>query len=149
MSITDEAGIVSHKWWNLYDKTWVLIAEVSGKGPSGILPKSSGSSGPSLSQRARGLVESLNIPAAEMASVVVTGGIGNALGGWANKSVDKAMLLRGEKFPRVVFHLVILYLCKADLEKASKCVQQFISLLPSFLASDDDQSKNRLHYFIW
>lgn len=146
MFASDEAGVMDDKWWNLYDKTWVLVTEVSGKGPSKVLPKNSSLSGPSLGQRARGLVESLNIPAAEMAAVVVAGGISNALGSKAN---NKAMLLRGEKLPRVVFHLVLLYLCKADLEKASKCVQQFISLLPSLLTSDDDQSKNRLQYFIW
>jgi hypothetical protein len=41
-----------------------------------------------------------------------------------------------------------MYLCKAGLENASKCVQQFISLLPS-LISEDDQCKNRLHFLIW
>ncbi|XP_073009112.1 BEACH domain-containing protein B-like isoform X3 [Typha latifolia] len=100
--------------------------------------------GPSFGQRARGLVESLYIPAAEMAAVVVSGGLGNALGGKVNKNVDKATMLRGERCPRVILHLVILYLCKASLESASRCVQQFISLLPSLLTSDDDQSKNRL-----
>lgn len=141
--------MLEDEWWSLYDKTWVLITEMSGKGPGKVLPKSS--TAPSLSQRARGLVESLNIPAAEMAAVVVAGGIGigSALSGKTNKSIDKAMLLRGEKFPRIVFHLVILYLRKAGLEKASRCVQQFIFLLPSLLTADDDQSKNRLQYFIW
>lgn len=147
-----ESDLNDAKWCTLYDKIWFLISEISGKGQSKVFSKTaSSSSGPSLSQRARGLVESLNIPAAEMAAVVVAGagGIGNALGGKTNKLIDKAMLLRGEKFPRVVFHLVIFYVCKASLEKASKCVQQFTSLLPSLLSSDDEHSKNRLHYFIW
>lgn len=149
MSTTEEFDGMKDEWWDLYDKTWILMSEMNGKGPSRMLPKGSAVGGPSFGQRARGLVESLNIPAAEMAAVVVSGGIGNALGGKVNKHVDKAMLLRGEKCPRVLFHLVILYLCKAGLESASRCVQQFISLLPTLLTSDDDQSRNKLHFFIW
>lgn len=147
-SIAVEDDKANDGWWDLYDKTWILIGALNGKGPSK-MPKASNTGGPSFGQRARGLVESLNIPAAEMAAVVVSGGITNALGGKTNKYIDKAMLLRGEKCPRVIFHLVILYLCKADLESASRCVQQFISLLPLLLTSDDDQSKNRLHFYIW
>lgn len=114
-----------------------------------MLPRSSQSVAPSLGQRARGLVESLNIPAAEMAAVVVSGGISNALAGKPNKPVDKAMLLRGEKCPRIVFRLIILYLCKSSLERASRCVQQIIPLLPCLLTADDEQSKSRLQLFIW
>ncbi|XP_073008552.1 BEACH domain-containing protein B isoform X1 [Typha latifolia] len=145
----DEDNIMQEEWWDLYDKIWILIGEVNGKGLNKNIPKNSTIGLPSFGQRARGLVESLNIPAAEMAAVVVSGGLGNALGGKVNKNVDKAMMLRGERCPRVILHLVILYLCKASLESASRCVQQFISLLPSLLTSDDDQSKNRLHFFIW
>lgn len=141
--------IVDGKWWNLYDDLWTIICEMNGKGPSKVLPKSSSAVGPSLGQRARGLVESLNIPAAEVAAVVVSGGIGSALGGKPNKSIDKAMLLRGERFPRIVLRLVILYLCKSSLQRASRCVQQVILLLPSLLAADDEQSKSRLQLFIW
>ncbi|THU62740.1 hypothetical protein C4D60_Mb01t08320 [Musa balbisiana] len=148
-SIAVEDDKANDGWWDLYDKTWILIGALNGKGPSKMPIKASNMGGPSFGQRARGLVESLNIPAAEMAAVVVSGGITNALGGKTNKYIDKAMLLRGEKCPRVIFHLVILYLCKADLESASRCVQQFISLLPLLLTSDDDQSKNRLHFYIW
>lgn len=122
---------------------------MNGKGPSKTLPKSTSFGGPSLGQRARGLVESLNIPAAEMAAVVVSGGLGNALGGKSSKNVDKAMILRGEKCPRVVFRLVVLYLCRASLQRASRGVQQVIPLLPSLLLSDDEQSRNRLQLFIW
>ncbi|KAF5183051.1 Beach domain-containing protein b [Thalictrum thalictroides] len=139
----------SDRWWNLYDKIWLIIAEMNGKGPSRMLPKSSSSGGPSLGQRARGLVESLNVPAAEMAAVVVSGSIGSALGGKPNKTSDKAMILRGEKCPRIVFRLVILYLCKSSLERASKCVQQVISLLPCLLTADDEHSKSRLQLFVW
>lgn len=146
---TDGEGIIDDNWWILYDNLWIIITEMNGKGPSKTLPKSSSSVGPSFGQRARGLVESLNIPAAEMAAVVVSGGIGNALGGKPNKNVDKAMLLRGEKCPRIVFRLVILYLCRSSLERASRCVQQFVSLLPCLLATDDEQSKIRLQLFIW
>ncbi|KAK2977991.1 hypothetical protein RJ640_023529 [Escallonia rubra] len=137
------------EWWNIYDNLWIIISELNGRGPSKMLPKSSSVVGPTLSQRARGLVESLNIPAAEMAAVVVSGGISNALGGKPNKNVDKAMLLRGEKCPRIVFRLVILYLCKSSLERASRCVQQVIPLLPCLLTADDEQSKSRLQLFIW
>lgn len=115
-----------------------------------MLPRSLSNVVPSLSQRARGLVESLNIPAAEMAAVVVPGGIiSNALVGKSNKTVDKAMLLRGEKCPRIVYRLMVLYLCKSSLERASQCVQQVIPLLPCLLIADDDQSKSRLQLFIW
>ncbi|KAH7567643.1 hypothetical protein JRO89_XS07G0111300 [Xanthoceras sorbifolium] len=146
--ITSEDVIVDDKWWDIYDDLWIIISEMNGKGPSKMLPKSTSLVAPSFGQRARGLVESLNIPAAEMAAVVVSGGIGSALGGKPTKNVDKAMLLRGERFPRIVFRLVILYLCQASLERASRCVQQVIPLLPSLLASDDEQSKGRLQLFI-
>ncbi|GAV66852.1 WD40 domain-containing protein/Beach domain-containing protein/Laminin_G_3 domain-containing protein [Cephalotus follicularis] len=147
-SITSEYDTMDDKWWHLYDNVWIIISEMNGKGPSKMLSKLSSPVGASLGQRARGLVESLNIPAAEMAAVVVAGGIGNALGGKPGKNVDKAMLLRGDRCPRIVFRLVILYLCKASLERASRCVQQIISLLPSLLAVDDELSKNRLQLFI-
>ncbi|OIW14558.1 hypothetical protein TanjilG_14944 [Lupinus angustifolius] len=111
---------IEEKWWNLYDKLWAVISKMNGKGPSNMLPKSSSFAGPSLGQRARGLVESLNIPAAEVAAVVVSGGIGTALSGKPNKIVDKAMILRGERCPRIIYRLVILYLCKSSLERASR-----------------------------
>ncbi|XP_050124229.1 BEACH domain-containing protein B-like isoform X1 [Malus sylvestris] len=147
--ISNADDIVNDQWWNLYDNLWIIISEMNGKGPSKMSPKPSPSAGPSLGQRARGLVESLNIPAAEVAAVVVSGGIGSALGGKPNKNVDKAMLLRGERCPRIIFRLVILYLCRSSLERASRCVQQVISLLPCLLAADDEQSKSRLQLFIW
>lgn len=146
---TNEVEKIDDEWWNLCDNIWSAIGEMNGKGTSKMLPRSSQSVAPSLSQRARGLVESLNIPAAEMAAVVVSGGISNALAGKPNKPVDKAMLLRGEKCPRIVFRLIILYLCKSSLERASRCVQQIIPLLPCLLTADDEQSKSRLQLFIW
>ncbi|KAL3340220.1 hypothetical protein AABB24_028710 [Solanum stoloniferum] len=146
---TNEVEKIDDEWWSLCDNIWSAISEMNGKGPSKMLPRSSQSVAPSLSQRARGLVESLNIPAAEMAAVVVSGGISNALAGKPNKPVDKAMLLRGEKCPRIVFRLIILYLCKSSLERASRCVQQIIPLLPCLLTADDEQSKSRLQLFIW
>ncbi|KAM7514487.1 hypothetical protein LguiA_004070 [Lonicera macranthoides] len=147
--VTNERNNIGDDWWNIYDKLWIIISEMNGKGPSKTLPKSSAAVGPSFGQRARGLVESLNIPAAEMAAVVVSGGISNALVGKPNKLVDKAMVLRGEKCPRIVFRLLIQYLCKASLERASRCVQQVIPLLPCLLTADDEQSKSRLQLFIW
>ncbi|KAL5145273.1 BEACH domain-containing protein B [Glycine soja] len=111
---------IEEKWWNLYDKLWVVISKMNGKGPGNMLPKPSSFAGPSLGQRARGLVESLNIPAAEVAAVVVAGGIGTALAAKPNKNVDKAMVLRGERCPRIIYRLVILYLCKSSLERASQ-----------------------------
>lgn len=84
-----------------------------------------------------------------MAAVVVSGGISNALVGKMNKIVDKAMLLRGEKCPRVVYRLVVVYLCKSSLVRCSRCVQQIIPVLPYLLTADDEQSKNRLQLFIW
>lgn len=146
--MTSGEVIPTDNWWNLFDNIWVVISEMNGMGPSKTGLRNSASVGPSLGQRARGLVESLNIPAAEMAAVV-SGGIGNALSGKPNKNVDKAMALRGERCPRIVFRLLILYLCRSSLERALRCVQQFTSLLPCFLATDDEQSKSRLQLFIW
>lgn len=139
--------MANETWWNIYDYLWTVICEMNGKGPNKMSSKSS-AAGPSIGQRARGLVESLNIPAAEMAAVVVSGGIGNALSGKPNKNADKAMLLRGERCPRILFRLVILYLCRSSLERASQCVQHVILLLPSLLVTDDEQSKSRLQLFI-
>uniref|UniRef100_A0A0E0E5B8 BEACH domain-containing protein n=1 Tax=Oryza meridionalis TaxID=40149 RepID=A0A0E0E5B8_9ORYZ len=110
----------SEDWWNFFDKVWDLICNLNGKGPNKLLPKGPNIEVPSLGQRARGLVESLNVPATEMAAAVVSGGIGTALGAKINRFSEKATLLREEIFPRVFFHLVILYLCKAGLENASK-----------------------------
>lgn len=139
---------ISDEWWNIYDNIWIIISEMNGKGLSRMLPKSSSPAVPSLSQRARGLVESLNIPAAEMAAAV-SGGISNALVGKPNKSVDKAMLLRSEKCSRFVNRLTVLYLCKSSLERASRCVQHVVPMLPFLLTADDEQSKSRLQLFIW
>ncbi|KAG8369183.1 hypothetical protein BUALT_Bualt15G0124700 [Buddleja alternifolia] len=144
----NEEEKIADEWWNIYDNLWIIISEMNGKGPSKMLPRSSSFMAPSLGQRARGLVESLNIPAAEMAAVV-SGGISSALVGKPNKTVDKAMLLRGEKCSRFVYRLLILYLCRSSLERASGCVQQVIPILPFFLTSDDEQSKSRLQLFIW
>lgn len=146
--VTSEDDKFGEDWWHIYDKLWVVISEMHGKGPSK-MPKSSSAVGPSFGQRARGLVESLNIPAAEMAAVVVSGGISNALVGKPSKIVDKAMLLRGEKCPKIVYRLVILYLCKSSLERCSRCAQQVIPVLPCLLTADDEQSKSRLQLFIW
>ncbi|XP_054792696.1 BEACH domain-containing protein B isoform X2 [Prosopis cineraria] len=148
-SILDEDDRIEEKWWNLYDNLWTAVSEMNGKGHNKLLPKSTSFTGPSLGQRARGLVESLNIPAAEVAAVVVSGGIGTALGAKPKLNVDKAMVLRGERFPRIIFRLVILYLCKASLERALQCVQQVVSLLPCFLTADDEPSKSRLQLVIW
>ncbi|XP_076899562.1 BEACH domain-containing protein B isoform X2 [Bidens hawaiensis] len=147
--VLDEVEDIDESWWNLYDKLWVVISEMHGKGPSRFLEKSTSTVGPSFGQRARGLVESLNIPAAEMAAVVVSGGISNAFGGKSHKVIDKAMLLRPEKCSRIAFRLMVVYLCKSSLERASKCVQQFIPILPCLLTADDEQSKSRLQLFIW
>lgn len=63
--------------------------------------------------------------------------------------MDKSFRMRGEKCPRVVFRLVLLYLFEADLEAASRSVQQFLALLPAFLSTDSEQNKNRLHLLLW
>ncbi|KAL9252927.1 BEACH domain-containing protein [Drosera capensis] len=141
---TPEDVITDEGWWNLYDNIWILISQLNGNGPSKTLSKTASTSGSSFGQRARGFVESLNIPAAEMAAAVVTAGFGNALGGKPSKTIDKAMLLMGGKCPRIVLHLVALYLCRASLERASQFVQQLILLIPTLLISDDEPSKNRL-----
>lgn len=121
---------------------------MNGKGPSKSLPRSSSFLMPSLSQRARGLVESLNIPAAEMAAAV-SGGISSALVGKPYKAVDKAIILRGERCLRFVNRLIIIYLCRSSLERASRCVQQVVPILPLLLTVDDEQSKSRLQLLLW
>lgn len=148
-AILEEDEKIEEKWWNVYDNVWEVISKMNGKGQGKLLPKSSSFTGPSLGQRARGLVESLNIPAAEVAAAVVSGGIGTALGAKPKLNVDKAMVLRGERFPRIIFRLVVLYLCKASVERASQCVQRMVSLLPCFLTADDEPSKSRLQLVIW
>ncbi|PWZ18278.1 BEACH domain-containing protein B [Zea mays] len=141
---------VSDDWWSFFDKVWSIIRHLNGKGPSKFIPKDPNVEVASLGQRARGLVESMNVPAAEKVAVVSGGGgIGTALGIKVNRFAEKATTSREEIIPRIFFHLVILYLCKAGLENASKCVIQFMSLLPILLISEDDQSKNKLHFLIW
>lgn len=141
---------VSDDWWIFFDKVWSIIRHLNGKGPSKFIPKDPNVEVASLGQRARGLVESMNVPAAEKVAVVSGGGgIGTALGIKVNRFAEKATTSREEIIPRIFFHLVILYLCKAGLENASKCVIQFMSLLPILLISEDDQSKNKLHFLIW
>ncbi|KAL6603651.1 hypothetical protein ACP70R_044012 [Stipagrostis hirtigluma subsp. patula] len=140
---------VSDDWWSFFDKVWNIICNLIGKGPSKLLPKSPNVEVATLGQRARGLVESLNVPAAERAAVIVPGGIGTALGAKANTFSDKATTSREAIVPRVFFHLVVLYLCKAGLEKVSKLILQFTSLFPTLVISEDDQSKNKMHFFIW
>lgn len=141
---------VSDDWWNFFDKVWSIIRNLNGKGPSKFIPKDPNVDVASLGQRARGLVESMNIPAAEKAAVVYRGGgIDTPLGIKMNRFTEKTTTPREEIIPRIFFHLVILYLCKAGLENASKCVLQFVSLLPILLISEDDQSKNKLHFLIW
>ncbi|KAJ1260421.1 hypothetical protein BS78_10G231000 [Paspalum vaginatum] len=138
---------VSDDWWSFFDKVWSIICNLNGKGPSKFLPKDPNVEVAPLGQRTRGLVESMNVPAAEKAGV--SGGISTALGVKMNRFAVKTTTSREEIVPRVFFHLVILYLCKAGLENASKCVLQFMSLLPILLISEDEQSKNKLHFLIW
>ena len=140
---------ISDDRWSFFDKVWSIICNLNGKGPSKLLQKDPNVEVASLEQRPCGLVESVNVPAAEKGAVVVSGGIGTALGVKANRFAEKTITSREEIIPRVFFHLVILYLCKAGSENASKCVLQFMSLLPILLMSEDDQSKNKLHFFIW
>ncbi|EPS68659.1 hypothetical protein M569_06109, partial [Genlisea aurea] len=143
-----QSGKIPDDFWNIYDKLWVLIGKMNGKESSMVLSRSSSSAVPSLTQRARGLVESLNIPAAEMAAAV-SGGISSALVGKSSKNIDRAMQLRGEGCSRFVNRLLIFYLCRSSLERASECVQQVVPVLPFLLAVDDEQSKSRLQFFIW
>lgn len=140
---------VSDDWWSFFDKVWRIICNLNGKGPSKLLQKDPNVEVASLGQRPRGWVESVNVPASEKAAVVVPGGIGTALAVKMNIFAEKTTTSRDEIIPRVFFHLVILYLCKAGSGNVSKCVLQFMSLLPILLISDDDQSKNKLHFLIW
>ncbi|KAJ7525246.1 hypothetical protein O6H91_17G043300 [Diphasiastrum complanatum] len=134
--------------WHLYDSLWSLLTafySAQSRAGTGVAP-----AGPTLGQRARGLVESLNVPASEMAAAVVSGGLGSVVGiNLPIRLVDKAIKLRAEKCPRVVFRLVLLYLYKADLQAASHCVQQFISILPGIFSPENEAMKNRLHLFLW
>ncbi|KAF8687356.1 hypothetical protein HU200_043042 [Digitaria exilis] len=140
---------VSDDWWSFFDKVWIIICNLNGKGPSKLLQKDPNVEVASLGQRPRGWVESVNVPASEKAAVVVPGGIGTALAVKMTIFAEKTTTSRDEIIPRVFFHLVILYLCKAGSGNVSKCVLQFMSLLPILLISEDDQSKNKLHFLIW
>ncbi|TKW23149.1 hypothetical protein SEVIR_4G274600v4 [Setaria viridis] len=135
---------VSDDWWSFFDKVWSIICNLNRKGPSKLLQKD-----PNVDVASLGLMESVNVPTPEKAAVVVSEGIGTALGVKTNRFTEKTIMSREEIIPRVFFHLVILYLCKAGSENASKCVLQFMSLLPILLISEDDQSKNKLHFLIW
>ncbi|CAL5041322.1 unnamed protein product [Urochloa decumbens] len=118
-------------------------------GPSKLPQKDPNIEVASLGQKPCGLVESVNAPAPEKVATIVSGGIGTTLGVKMNRFAEKTITSREEIIPRLFFHLVILYLCKAESENASKCVLQFMSLLPILLISEDDQSKNKLHFLIW
>lgn len=142
-ALCSELREITNEHWCIYDRMWSLLRDINGKG------KGETSTAPSLGQRARGLVESINIPAAEMAAAVVAGGLGAVVSMNPSKLIDKAIKLRGDRFPRVAFHLVLLYIHRASFEAASSCVQQFVVLLPVFLALENDQSKNRLQLFLW
>jgi hypothetical protein len=91
------------------------------------------------------------MPAAEMAVAVVSSGLGVVgISSSINKQQgEKTSRLRGERCPRVVFRLVLLYLYHADLESTSRCVQQFLALLPVFLSTESEQNKNRLQLLLW
>ncbi|KAH9329817.1 hypothetical protein KI387_001925, partial [Taxus chinensis] len=144
----NEDIVIEDHCWHLYDNVWTLISDMNGIGTSKRIVETK-TIGPSLGQRARGLVESLNMPAAEMAAAVVSGGLAGVVNINTNKLVDKAIRLRGEKFPRIIFRLVLLYVYKSDLEGASRCAQHFVSLLPRLFLNDNEQIKNRLQLFIW
>ncbi|CAK9883045.1 unnamed protein product [Sphagnum jensenii] len=139
------------EYWRLYDKVWSLLIAMNGRGAAAnrgnfVLPPTSG---PTFGQRARGLVESLNIPASEIAAAVVSGGLGVVSIGSFAKVLDKSSRSRGERCPRVVLRLVLLYLFEADLDAAKRCVQQFIALLPAFFSTESEQNKNRLQLLLW
>jgi hypothetical protein len=139
------------EYWRLYDKVWSLLIAMNGRGAAAnrgnfVLPPTSG---PTFGQRARGLVESLNIPASEIAAAVVSGGLGVVNIGSFAKVLDKSSRSRGERCPRVVLRLVLLYLFEADLDAAKRCVQQFIALLPAFFSTESEQNKNRLQLLLW
>ncbi|XP_024540202.1 BEACH domain-containing protein B isoform X1 [Selaginella moellendorffii] len=130
----------------LYDQVWDLLSAINGIGQGGA---STSTAGPTFGQRARGLVESLNLPAAEVAAVV-TGGLGSVgINVPSSKPNEKAMKLRGEKFSRLAFRLVLVYLYRAGLEAVLLSVQQFLPLVPGFLSSDSDQNKGQLYLAIW
>ncbi|CAL5040017.1 unnamed protein product [Urochloa decumbens] len=128
---------------------WSIVCNLNGKGPSKLPQKDPNIEVASLGQKPCGLVESVNVPAPEKVATIVSGGIGTTLGVKTNRFAEKTITSREEIIPRLFFHLVILYLCKAESENASKCVLQFMSLLPILLISEDDQSKNKLHFLIW
>ncbi len=139
------------QYWRLYDNVWSLLIAMNGRGTASGSFQLSAASSPTLGQRARGLVESLNMPAAEMAAAVVSSGLGVVgISSSLNKQQgEKTSRLRGERCPRVVFRLVLLYLYHADLESTSRCVQQFLALLPVFLSTESEQNKNRLQLLLW
>eukprot|EP00271_Cylindrocystis_brebissonii_P011984 TRINITY_DN3000_c2_g1_i1.p1 TRINITY_DN3000_c2_g1~~TRINITY_DN3000_c2_g1_i1.p1 ORF type:complete len:2905 (-),score=592.76 TRINITY_DN3000_c2_g1_i1:326-8950(-) len=96
----------------------------------------------SFGQRARGLVESLNGPA----SVEAAGAFG---GPSIQKGAEKALKMRGDKCPRVVLRLVLLYVYEAELGEAVECCRRIKKLLPQLMSIETDTVKNRLHHFLW
>ncbi|KAL6873753.1 hypothetical protein ACP4OV_013835 [Aristida adscensionis] len=126
---------VSDDWWSFFDKVWNIICHLNSKGPSKLLPKGPNVEAVSLGQRARGLVEPLNVPTTP-----------SKMTRFSDKATPSTS--REEIIPRVFFHLVVLYFCKAGLENASKCILHFMSLLPTLIL-EDDQSKRKMHFLIW
>ena len=96
---------------------------------------------PTLGQRAMGLVESFNLQALEL--------IGGSARPSLSQGMEKAVRMRGERCPLIVFRVMLLFVQEADLDLAEQQVHNFLAFLPSMLAVETDTVKNRLHYFLW
>eukprot|EP00850_Spirogloea_muscicola_P005743 SM000026S08992 [mRNA] locus=s26:1003027:1021649:+ [translate_table: standard] len=130
--------------WRLYEMVWALLGSIYGKKVGGgkvahlqLVP--------TLAQRARSLLDSLNGPASEIAGAFNTGQPGGLSRGLER---DKVMKLRGDRCPRVAFRLALLYLHHADLASASRAAEQLSVLLPDLLAVDTDVVRSRLQLFL-
>eukprot|EP00850_Spirogloea_muscicola_P002042 SM000007S21002 [mRNA] locus=s7:1425419:1443445:- [translate_table: standard] len=130
--------------WRLYEMVWALLGSIHGKKVGGKVAHLQ--LVPTLAQRARGLLDSLNGPASELAGAFNTGQPGGLAKGLER---DKLMKLRGDRCPRVAFRLAFLYLHHADLASASRAAEQLSVLLPDLLAVDTDVVRSRLQLFLW
>eukprot|EP00850_Spirogloea_muscicola_P002934 SM000011S19112 [mRNA] locus=s11:883394:901254:- [translate_table: standard] len=130
--------------WRLYEMVWALLGSLHGKKVGGKVAHLQ--SVPTLAQRARGLLDSLNGPASEIAGAFNTGQAGGLTRGLER---DKVMKLRGDRCPRVAFRLALLYLHHADLASAARAAEQLSVLLLDLLAVDTDVVRSRLQLFLW
>lgn len=145
--------------WRLYSVFWEYFSVINGivedppvlvdsevpgnPAHPGVGPNPSLGSGqsPTLGQRAMGLVESFNMQALEL--------IGVSSRPTLSQGIEKAVRMRGERCPRLVFRLMLLFMQEADMDLAVLQMDRFLAFLPSMVSVETEQARNRLHLFLW